>query len=325
MMKKQYVRKLGASVFLVSVLILSSIGVQSAAVVKKNSLTVDGTTLYVGGSGPGNYSTIQSALDDAVDNDTVFVYSGEYYESFYINNSIDLIGQSSLTTKIIGCNRSSTITCFAPDISVNNFFITNGTAGITFCSKNCKISENVISGNYYAGIYMEVGFNIYIRDNIISDNTYDGIYIKNPSYCVHIIDNSIENNGGRGIGLSLTGGIQLTRNNISNNDVGVETYRSSNVDIVDSEISENQIGIYNKESDTNSQRNNLIDNGVNGLIEKRFYDLFKRSRNTWNENYWSDYNGLGSKKIRGRIVLLGFIAFPWIEFDKNPAENPFDM
>ena len=43
-----------------------------------SSVGFDGNTLYVGGSGPGNYSSIQGAIDDTVDGDTVFVYSGVY-------------------------------------------------------------------------------------------------------------------------------------------------------------------------------------------------------------------------------------------------------
>ena len=35
--------------------------------------TFDGNTLYVGGSGPGNYSSIQDAIDNASDGDTVYV------------------------------------------------------------------------------------------------------------------------------------------------------------------------------------------------------------------------------------------------------------
>jgi hypothetical protein len=45
--------------------------------------------LYVGGTGEGNYSRIQDAIDDAVDGDTVFVYddSSPYYEHIRINKS----------------------------------------------------------------------------------------------------------------------------------------------------------------------------------------------------------------------------------------------
>jgi len=41
----------------------------------KNISTIEGNTLYVGGSGFGNYTKIQDAIDNASDNDTVFVKS----------------------------------------------------------------------------------------------------------------------------------------------------------------------------------------------------------------------------------------------------------
>lgn len=40
-----------------------------------------GDTLYVGGDGPGNYSTIQAAIDNASGGDSVFVYKGIYHEN----------------------------------------------------------------------------------------------------------------------------------------------------------------------------------------------------------------------------------------------------
>ena len=51
--------------------------------------------MYVGGSGPNNYTTIQSAIDDAVDGDTVFVYddSSPYREHLLIETSINLLGE----------------------------------------------------------------------------------------------------------------------------------------------------------------------------------------------------------------------------------------
>jgi len=57
-------------------------------------------TLYVGGTGPGNYSTIQSAIDDASSGDTVFVYNGTYYEHINVDKSIWLIGESNESTCI---------------------------------------------------------------------------------------------------------------------------------------------------------------------------------------------------------------------------------
>ncbi|MBE3136035.1 MAG: hypothetical protein IMZ43_01355 [Thermoplasmata archaeon] len=43
---------------------------------KPSQSTSRGNWLYVGGSGPGNYSTIQDAIDNASDSDTVYIYNG---------------------------------------------------------------------------------------------------------------------------------------------------------------------------------------------------------------------------------------------------------
>ena len=63
-----------------------------------------GKTLYVGGSGEGNYTKIQDAIDDASDGDTVFVYddSSPYYENVIVDKSINLIGEDKETTVVDG-------------------------------------------------------------------------------------------------------------------------------------------------------------------------------------------------------------------------------
>lgn len=48
------------------------------------------TILYVGGSGQGNYSTIQSAIDNASSGDTVFVFNGTYYENIIVISTMAL-------------------------------------------------------------------------------------------------------------------------------------------------------------------------------------------------------------------------------------------
>ena len=81
--------------------------------------------LYVGGSGPGNYSRIQDAVDNASSGDTVFVYddSSPYYESITINAGISLRGEHRNTTSIEGGNRA--ISIFTDGVNVSGFRISN--------------------------------------------------------------------------------------------------------------------------------------------------------------------------------------------------------
>jgi len=79
----------------------------TAQTTEKTQSTSRGNWLYVGGSGPGNYTRIQDAIDNASDwGDTVFVYddSSPYYEFLIINKSISLIGENKDTTIIKGYN-----------------------------------------------------------------------------------------------------------------------------------------------------------------------------------------------------------------------------
>ena len=55
---------------------------------------------YVGGSGPGNFTQIQDAIDNASNGDTIFVYddSSPYFEHLSIQKQINLIGENKETT-----------------------------------------------------------------------------------------------------------------------------------------------------------------------------------------------------------------------------------
>ena len=91
-----------------------------------------GNTLYVGGDGPGNYSKIQDAIDDAVDGDTVFVYddSSPYYENVVVDKRIILIGENKNTTIIDGNEGADTININSGNVNISGFTIKNGSAGI---------------------------------------------------------------------------------------------------------------------------------------------------------------------------------------------------
>jgi len=68
---------------------------------KPSLQTSSGHWLYVGGSGPGNYTRIQDAIDNASSGDTVFVYdeSSPYNESIWINKSVKVLGENDILPK----------------------------------------------------------------------------------------------------------------------------------------------------------------------------------------------------------------------------------
>jgi nitrous oxidase accessory protein NosD len=118
--------------------------------------------LYVGGSGPGNYSRIQDAIDNASDGDTVFVYSGIYYEHVNVNKPILLQGENREITVIDGGGEEDVV-YVSKNASIRGFTIRN----------SGNASE---AGNYDFGIEVHAGF-VDICDNIVSNNNGLGGYI----------------------------------------------------------------------------------------------------------------------------------------------------
>ena len=122
----------------------------------------DGNTLYVGGSGPNNYTRIQDAIDNASDGDTVFVYSGIYYEIIVVDKSITLKGENTENTIIdgLGTDKNPIITITGGNCILERFQVVNTSdehwtfAGIIVKSNNNLLRNNIMS--YHSnGIWVE--------------------------------------------------------------------------------------------------------------------------------------------------------------------------
>jgi hypothetical protein len=72
-MHKKILIAIGISFLFLGVYITPSVAIDS---VRESSIPIStGKTLYVGGSGPGNYTKIQDAIDNASNGNIVFVYN----------------------------------------------------------------------------------------------------------------------------------------------------------------------------------------------------------------------------------------------------------
>ncbi|MCK4443848.1 MAG: hypothetical protein KAW09_04850, partial [Thermoplasmata archaeon] len=133
---------------------------------------VTATTLYVGGVGPGNYTTIQGAIDAAIPGDTVFVYDGTYNENLVIDRTLSLIGENRDSTLINGGGFGDTIYVTADWVNLTGFFVWNGglngwDAGIELNHvQNCHIADNNFIVNDFDGIFLRSSHNNTIANNI---------------------------------------------------------------------------------------------------------------------------------------------------------------
>jgi parallel beta-helix repeat protein len=308
-----------------------------------------GNNLYVGGSGEGNYSTIQSAIEDAVDGDTVFVFddSSPYNENLYINNSINLIGENRDSTVIFGVENWSVILISADYVEISGFSVLNSgdmslTAGIDIRSNYTLIEDNLISTGRWSGINIWGSSNT-INNNIIDSNFISGIFIlygnsntiegnvlSNNSCGIGLFDshdNTINDNEilGTLYGLLVNGSCNnLITSNIIIGDlrIGILFYYSKSNNIIGNEIKSSMCGIDLRSSKRNTiQQNNFLRNNRNAY--------FENCRNEWKNNYWNRPRLL-PKIIRGAFsVPMPFpfqdIVFRLVNFDLRPALKPYDI
>ena len=155
-----------------------------------------GNTLYVGGSGANNYTTIQSAINDTVDGDTVFVYddSSPYYEVLIINKSINLVGEDRNTTCIETSYDEVTIISITADSTTVQGFTISGVAyagiGIMINSNYCVIRYNNIESGISVGVHLnKAHYSLISNNNII--NHYRGIILERITNHTIITNNII--------------------------------------------------------------------------------------------------------------------------------------
>ncbi len=231
---------------------------------------ISSSILYVGGEYTQNYSSIQHAIDNASNFDTIFVFNGTYYENLVIKKQINLVGENKNTVIIDGGNLSDTIYLNAEKVKISNITIKNSggfDAGIKIISNNNTIKNcNIL--NCWDGIEMNSVKDNKISRCFISDNSNEGIYLLNSSFNNIVNSNitrnlesiwldysdnnlisncSIENNQEEGVQLKGSSNNSFISCKIRRNYRGYGVYLSyeSNSNIISkSEISENGVGVF---------------------------------------------------------------------------------
>jgi len=104
----------------------------------------NGKTLYVGGNGPNNYTSIQDAINAANDGDTIIVFYNHYYENITIDKAVHLIGVERDGKKPVvdGGESEFTINIVADNCTIKNFVITMNDSITVKISSSFNLIEN---------------------------------------------------------------------------------------------------------------------------------------------------------------------------------------
>ncbi|UCB61244.1 MAG: right-handed parallel beta-helix repeat-containing protein [Candidatus Bathyarchaeota archaeon] len=252
------------------------------------------TTIIV----PDHYSTIQEALDNANEGDTIFVRNGTYVETIVINRTVSLEGESQEGTVIrIPESERDIITITADNVTVQGFTI-RGTGlnwqGIWIRSSHCLVDGNIIE-HVREGVFLD-GRAHSITDNVVTNNC-----IRNSDDCGVLVwsstDNQIESNNitdNKWGVYFFSLGPKATRNLVENNQIinsinaGVvlDLHSSSNI-IKRNRVSSNGwLGdtymsgiVLNVQSVANQILYNKIDNNKRGI-----YQYYASSSNSIHHN-----------------------------------------
>lgn len=160
-------------IFICMLLVAGFFPVSGILIIERTPSTiVNGNTLYVGGDGPGNYSRIQDAIENATDGDTVFVYSGTYVidDFIFIDVSIRLIGENKENTVVTGW----TIWVNKTGVEIREFTFLNQ-YGLVSAHLSEEVNNIIISDNIFKVSELVNGFGgviIYTNYSLISNNTF---------------------------------------------------------------------------------------------------------------------------------------------------------
>lgn len=273
---------------------------------KKVTKPVDSYSFYVDDDSPlewynkTNFNRIQDAIDAANNNDSIFVFTGIYYENIIINKSITLQGEDKNITIIDGSKKDylDVVSILADRITLSSFTLQNSgdeyypnyDSGIDLCSNNITITNNIIFNNS-EGIYLHSAEEINLSENIFLNN-HNCIRIRDNCNKINMINNNISNNEDYCIQILNSNNNSIIDNMFLHNYRAIDADTSSNNIILGNTISYNKDGI----RFDNCSNNKITDNVFNHINYTGIDLLSSSNNNTIYDNIIDSDIGISGSK-----------------------------
>lgn len=232
---------------------------------------------------PGEFDTVQKAIDAAVAGDVVMVAAGTYKENIAMKDGVSVVGEHAETTILDG-DKKGNVVAFKnigdKDTRLENFSIKNAEAnlsGVLIENSSPLINRNIIFGNDY-DIYIKGNSSPVIQRNVLTQSKA-GVQIFNLEKAKDsdpaIIDNLIYANK-KGVNL-YNGKALIEHNTISyNSDYGLEAGAT--------------FGIYLANSDASIRNNVITDNGTCEICSGVYVDDRSSGVKLSHNDIWNNQN-----------------------------------
>jgi nitrous oxidase accessory protein len=274
--------------------------------------------------------SIQQAINNANDGDTILVLPGIYYEHLIVDKGLSIIGEDQHNTIIDGGDTGIVVTVAASNVTIKGFTVQHGGVGIRLAGgeEGNTLFDNTMLLNAYYGIYGDLCGSTVIANNNVSFNGWHGIFLYGSEPCV-LDSNLILSNGIDGVFIrassnnTVTGNLvsdnrvcgidiysnedplrahglpknnAIEHNHVLNNSCGVKIgYFGADMSSTENHIYENFIGYNELGLNISGANGNSVhhNNFINNSIQVSTNESFN---NTWDDsyygggNYWSDCN-----------------------------------
>ncbi len=321
-------------------------GIQSTI----SSVTSSGTTIYV----PGDYPSIQEAVNHATDGDLIHIRTGIYHEHVIVDKQVNIEGEGADVTYIDGSGDNNHVFKITADnVDITGFTIQNcsvGFSGIRVLGDACIISDNILT-LCGGGVELWDVDDAVLHHNTFKENTW-GVYIHSSDQCqldnnsfmgnlygmelgystIKIIHNIIANHNVYGILQLWSNQAIIVGNTFEHQgNIAYLLYSSHHSIIERNDFEKNEYGLALYESSNNSILENNVSRNRYGL-----YIWFQSNNNCIDKNMiasnfygiyigQSNYNALSTNIIKNNThdgVLIGFSAYYNIIMRNIISNNP---
>ena len=283
-------------------------------------------TIYVGGTGSGNVSSISEAVERADNGDHIFVYPGFYNETVVVDKSVQITGMSKESTVVNGDMWSNVFHITAADVTIANLTIQNtgvpvintshadgsndtenqdDEGGLTPTSPTVDIKTIAIN---FSGVFSEA------KGTMVSGCLFQtcssGIVFRNMSRGI-ISDCMFTDNAKAGYFIDVFE-TEIFDCMLVENDIGFYFIQSYDLEVYGNTVDSNvDTGFLFSSADSSLvYQNQFINNTIgvvlvndcfdnifykNNFMENRVFHVRDNCNNSWDNgvkgNYWDDYTG----------------------------------